>query len=75
MADEITISINLDALTVGDLVLLDKAARGEIPMSDLVDLLDRVVEGGVRHLPLTALPKIIEALNAEVSALTPDAKN
>ena len=64
------IKINLDNLTIGDLELMDQAARGEIPMAELVDLLDRVVEGGVRHLPLTALKDIVAALNAEVERLT-----
>lgn len=63
------IHVNLEALTIGDLETLDAAARGELPMARLVDLLDRVVEGGVRHLPLTALPEITRALNAEIARL------
>jgi len=64
------IKVNLDQLTIGDLETLDAAARGEIPMARLVELLDRVVEGGVRHLPLTALRDITAALNAEIERMS-----
>lgn len=72
---ETEIRINLDALAIGDLETLDKAGRNELPIAVLVDLLDRIVEGGVRHLPLTALPQIVQALNAEVEKLANPAGN
>jgi hypothetical protein len=64
------IKVQLDALTIGDLERMDAAARGEVPMSQLIDLLDRVVVGGVRHLPLTALSDIIAALSAAIAEMS-----
>jgi len=63
------IEIDLDTLTIGDLETLDRAAQGNLPMSELVDLLDRVVAGGARHLPLSAMRKIIAALNDQIAAV------
>ena len=59
--EEITISLN--NLTFGDLEKLDKAARNELTPAELIELLDRVVEGDVRVLPLTTMPDIIAALS------------
>ena len=61
------IRVDISKLTIGDLERLDAAARGDI--SGLVELLDRVVEGGARHLPLTAMREIVRALNEEISKL------
>ena len=61
------IRVDISKLTIGDLERLDAASRGDI--SGLVELLDRVVEGGARHLPLAAMREIVRALNDEIGKL------
>ena len=63
------VNVNLDNLMIGDLETLDRASAGDLPMTELVNLLDRVVEGNVRELPLPAMRDIVEALNEQVDAL------
>jgi len=66
MAEEIKIVVNLDAMTFGDMELL---GSGKAPVSDMIAILDRVVVGGVRHLPLTAMKSIMDAIKAETEKL------
>jgi|GEM_PF-5973647 len=58
------IKIDLGKLKVKDLELINKAmevgAQGRFP-PELIELLDRVVEGGVRERPLTELGDILAA--------------
>ena len=61
------IRIDISRLTIGDLERLDAASQGDI--SQLVDLLDRIVEGGACHLPLAAMREIVRTLNEEISKL------
>lgn len=71
---EIKIDISLDNLTFGDLEKLDKASRNELTPMELIELLDRVVEGDVRELPLTTMPQIIAALGAAMTELTEESR-
>ena len=64
------ITLDFDKLTIGDLELLDRAGRGEPVTSEIIALLDRIVEGGVRHLPLSRLPEVVEALTDAIGQLT-----
>lgn len=64
------IEVNLDGLTIGDLETLDKAERGELPIPELIDLLDRVVEGDVRSLPFTAMGEIVQRMNDAVEKMS-----
>lgn len=68
MSDEKeTIRVNLDALTIGDLELFeDWGGGGEVRTKDVLDVLDRAVEGGVRHRPLSQLSEIVAAIQSEV---------
>lgn len=68
MTTQIEVDVNLDELTIGDLETIDKSRRGEIPVSEMLDLLDRVVVGGARHLPLRAMREIVERLEKEINA-------
>ncbi len=63
------IRINLDRLTFDDLPRLMRAGEGNLRADELVDLLDRVVEGGVRNRPLTLMPQVVDALNHALSGL------
>lgn len=63
------IHIDLSSLTIGDLEIIDKASRNELPITELVDVLDRAVKGGARHLPVTALNDITEALGKAFAAV------
>lgn len=66
----LNIVVNIDNLTIGDLEVLDKAQRKETNITDMLDLLDRVVEGGVRHLPLSAMQTIVDRIQEEVQKTT-----
>jgi hypothetical protein len=61
------VQIDLEHLLIGDLEFLERAGNKDLPPSELVDFLDRVVVGGVRHLPLGRLVSIVEALGEAVS--------
>jgi len=69
MADT-QIVIDLDKMTIADLATFDDTSK----MGPMVDLLDRVVEGGARHLPVTKLQAIIAALRVQIDGMT-TAKN
>lgn len=60
------ITIDLSKLVIADLETLDKASRNELPVKEMLDLLDRVVIGGARHLPLEAMATIVEKLQSEM---------
>ena len=64
--DEIKIEINLDAVTFGD---FEKFGGSGLGSTDLVAFLDRVVVGGVRHLPLTMMRPIMDAFKAQMETL------
>lgn len=72
------IEIDLDKLTIGDLELIDRWRSTELPLTDRVKLLDRVVKGGVKHLPLklyaTALDKLGDAVASAMNQQV-DGKN
>lgn len=65
MAD-IVVQIDFDALTIGDLEILESARGGSISTKELLDLFDRVVVGGARSLPMRALPQVVEAIREAV---------
>lgn len=69
MADT-QIVIDLDKMTIADLATFDDTSK----MGPMVDLLDRVVEGGARHRPVTQLQSIITALRVQIDGMT-NAKN
>ncbi len=64
------IVIDLDKMTIADLATFDDTTS----MGPIVDLLDRVVEGGARHRPVTQLRAIVDALRAQIDTMT-NAKN
>ncbi len=64
--DEIEVRVDISKLTVGDLELLERAGHGEVRLTATIDVLERVVEGGVRHLPALALEDIISAVAEEL---------
>lgn len=63
----LVVEINFDNLTIGDLELIDKAGRRDLPISDMLDLLDRIVVGGARQLPLAHMQAIFSALNEKIA--------
>jgi len=62
-----TVTVDLSKLVIADLETLDRASRNDLPVKELLDLLDRVVVGGARHLPLDQMSTIVEQLQAEIS--------
>ena len=69
---EVGIEIDLDQLFIDDLELLDGLAAGRIAGTALLDLLDRVVVGGVRGrgLRFTQMKEIGAALMAAMNDAT-----
>jgi hypothetical protein len=61
------IVVNTDAITIADLPLLVRAARGELDGEALVELCERVTPGA-RTLPIRYLRVILNAIN---DAITP----
>lgn len=61
------LAVDMDLLLIGDLETLDRASSKKLPTSELIVFLDRIVVGGVRHLPLRRLGDIIEALGNAVT--------
>lgn len=61
---ELEIKVNLDELTFGDIEMALNFESGQVPIGEMLPFLNRVVVGGVRHIPLTAMPKIVDALVA-----------
>lgn len=64
-----SITIDIEKMTIGDLELLDRAGRSDLPASELVAFLDRVTLDDVRLLPITMLPEIVKALTSAVDTL------
>jgi len=64
MTDEQRIDLNLDLgkFTVKDMRDLAKYQAGLLPLLDLTPTLERVIDGGVGHLPVTSLPVVAELL-------------
>jgi hypothetical protein len=60
----IELKVDVSGLTFGDLEKIDSASAGSMPMRDVIPLLDKMVVGGVRHLPITAMPAILKAVEA-----------
>lgn len=65
----LNLKVDLSGLTIGDLTLFDSFQGGTQSNAALVEFLDRVVVGGARQLPLTALRDVMEAIKAEVGTL------
>jgi hypothetical protein len=67
-ANELKIKINIDELLIPDLATLSSIAKaqeaGETPdFAEVVEILERVVVGGVKKIPAMQLPAIVTALN------------
>ena len=68
MGEKENVQVDLGALTIGDLELFDQWGRGEAPIQEVLDVLDRAVGGGVRQRPISDLREIVEAINEAVGA-------
>lgn len=62
------VALNLDGLTLGDLETLESYSGAEKtpPMCEILGLLNRIVVGGVRDVPVKKLPALFEAIQAEI---------
>lgn len=67
------IVIEMGGLTFGDLEVLESlsegAENGNFKAGEMVGFLDRVVQGGVRDLPLSQMSEVVEALTAAMAGL------
>lgn len=71
------IKVNLSAFTIGDLSLLMQLGGGNNAalMPQIINMLNRVVEGGINHLPATqfggVLTMVMDAYSAASNPPTP----
>jgi hypothetical protein len=65
---DLELEANLDDLTIADLVVLESMGEPGTRFSDAVDVLERCITGGVRHLPHKALPLVVGAVMAVINA-------
>lgn len=65
--DELTLRVDLDALTIDDLALLDDAVRGKVPLSERIALYKRIIPG-CGDLPPRMLPKVAAAVVKAIQA-------
>lgn len=63
---DLEIRIDPKAITFGDLLALESAEKGNMSFRDMTAILDRVVLGGVKGLPIDAFPAIVTALKAAI---------
>jgi hypothetical protein len=61
------IIVDIDKLTIGDLETLDKASARKLSTVELIEFLEGIVVGGIRHLPIKRLGDVIKALGNAVS--------
>ena len=64
--DGVQVTIHIEKMKIGDLKILDRAGKGDLPTEELLAFLDRIVEEDVEELPITALPQITQALSDAV---------
>lgn len=67
MTEKIEIKIDINQLTFGDLEIIDKASKGQTELREVIPLLDRIVVGGVRHLPITEMTNVMTAIEKATS--------
>jgi len=64
------IQIDLAGMKIKDLELFEKAVSRNMSQTELLGLLDRVVVGGARELPLTELNNVMDALTKAMEKLS-----
>lgn len=73
-AQELEIVVDVMSLTFGDLEMAMTFDPKTTSILEIMPFLNRVVKGGVKHLPLTAMPQIMDAITQALTGLT-DQKN
>lgn len=80
----ITIAVDESKFMIPDLALIDRMKRERdlkkagktvldpAPLSDLIELLDRVIVGGVRSIPAKHFKQVMEALMESLTAMMQD---
>jgi len=68
MTEDIKLSVDLDQFELDDLEILDMSKSGGVTMREYLDVLDRLVVGGVRGKGYkgTQLKALAEAINEAV---------
>lgn len=66
---ELEIKVDISKMTFGDMEMALKIDGGDANIAEILPFLDRVVVGGVKHLPLSAMPQILDALTLAFAAL------
>jgi hypothetical protein len=70
MSEPREIVVDIHKLTVGDIRKLVRAQHGDISFEELVDILDKAVEGGIDDLPAPELTSVaVKVFEAFAAAL------
>lgn len=64
------IQIDISGMKIKDLELFEKAISRNMSQTELIGLLDRVVVGGARELPLTELNNVLDALTKALEKIS-----
>ena len=69
MADvQVEIKINVEAISYKMFKRMVKAQSGEVPASEILDILDRCLVNDVDDLPAAVVvPMLVQAINAELT--------
>lgn len=70
--DKIVIEIDADKLTFGDLELFEKAKQKKATMAELIPLLEKIVVGGIRHIPVARMQEVTEAIEDAIANMQGD---
>lgn len=63
------IQVNLEGLTFDDLQILEEVSGKDVSFKQMKAVLDKVVVGGVGHLPVTLMPQIAEVLKVKIKEM------
>lgn len=68
MTDKLRVTVDMDALTIGDLELFEKWQGGGYKASELIAFLSRVAktETPIREMPMSSLKEILAAIQEAV---------
>ena len=70
--DDITITVDLDVLTLGDLETIETLTDGSAKAVDMLDFLSRIIvePSDIRSIPLRMLPQVVKAVQSQMSEMS-----
>lgn len=64
------VTVNMDALTVGDLRLMDRAQRNEASFDDVCEVLQKAIDVDIDQIKLSELQELMTAVTEAVTVAT-----